>query len=306
MQSGCSPDISLDCGHTAPRCYVCGGSKLRQQFSVPLVDGPFRRHKSETNRTIYRCELCGHLSANLYDPIRYANYYASLSGDYHYCHDYDLSRYEQILRIVAKQSVRKVLDIGCGTGTFLDMFPSDVERFGIEPSSEAADCARAKGIETIDYADLERPDVRNTFDLVTAIDVVEHTADLQEFRRHLATALRPGGTVIILTGDAESRSARFLGRYWIYLNYAEHITCFCPRSVRTWLQPDFSRIELTKTDHHPLNLREGVSLFRIWLLFPVKWLLRKLLPGRLNFYAALSLPGDHMLVSAVRNQPLTQ
>jgi hypothetical protein len=45
----------------------------------------------------------------------------------------------------------------------------------------------------------------------------------------------------------------------------------------------------------------GISLFRIWLLFPAKWLLRKLLPERLNFYAALSLPRDHMLVSAIRN-----
>jgi hypothetical protein len=126
MQSGYSPNISVDCGAVGPRYYVCGGSKLCQQFSVPLVDGPFRQHKSETNRTIYRCELCGHLSANLYDSVRYADYYASLSGDYHCCHDYDQSRYKQILGIVSKQSVRRVLDIGCGTGTFLAMFPSAV------------------------------------------------------------------------------------------------------------------------------------------------------------------------------------
>jgi hypothetical protein len=172
-------------------------------------------------------------------------------------------------------------------------------------SRAAAERARANGIETIDYGDLEQSELCNTFDLVTAIDVVE-AADLQQFRRHLTTALRPGGTVIILTGDAASRSARLLGRYWLYLNYAEHVTFFCPRSMRTWLQPDFSGIELTKTDHHPLDRREGLSLIRVWLLFPVKWFLQKLLPVRLNIYAPLSLPIDHMLVRTVRNQTLTQ
>jgi hypothetical protein len=76
--------------------------------------------------------------------------------------------------------------------------------------------------------------------------------------------------------------------------------------MRIWLQPDFSDIELTETDHHPLNQWQALSLIRVWLLFPVKWLLRKLLPVRLNFYAALCLPRDHILVRAVRNQTLTQ
>jgi SAM-dependent methyltransferase len=283
-------------------CHVCGGSPLHKKFSVPLFDGPYQ-HDSETKlRTIYECDACGHLSGDLYDPSRYADYYRSLSDSYHRCHDCDQSRYNQILGILPKQSAMRVLDIGCGTGTFLAMLPPEVERFGIEPSRAAANRAHGGGVKTIRYDDLVRPELRNTFDLVTAIDVVEHTADLREFRGYISAALRPGGTVIILTGNAESRSARFLGRYWSYLNYAEHITIFCPRSMRTWLQPDFSNIELTKTDHHPLNGRETLSLIRIWLLFPVKWLFRKVLPVRLDMYAALCLPGDHMLVRAVRNQ----
>jgi SAM-dependent methyltransferase len=306
MQSECSPDASADCGDVVLRCYMCGGSQLHHQFSVPVSDGPFQHRKTENNRTIYRCASCGHLSAGLYNPLRYADYYASLPDDYHCCHDHDQSRYKQILGLFPKQSLRRVLDIGCGTGTFLAMFPSDVERFGIEPSRAAADRATAKGIEIIRYDDLSNPELQNTFDLVTAIDVVEHTADLQEFRRHLATALRPGGIIIILTGDAASTSARLLGCYWSYLNYAEHITFFSPHSMRTWLQPDFSSIEVTKADHHALNVRGGLSLIRIWLLFPVKWLFRKLLPVRWDMYTALSLPGDHMLVRAIRDQSPTR
>jgi SAM-dependent methyltransferase len=302
----CPSDVSLRCTEVDLCCHVCGGSQLRRKFSVPLLDGPYQHDKDVKHRTIYRCDSCGHLSGDFYDTGRFASYYASLSDDYHCEHDNEQSRYQWILELLPKRTVRRVLDVGCGTGTFLAMLPPEVERFGIEPSRAAADHARAKGIRIVQYDDLARPGLRNTFDLVTAIDVVEHTPNLQEFRRHLATALRPSGTVVILTGDAESRSARLLGRYWYYLTFAEHITVFCPRSMRMWLQPDFSEIELTRADHHRLNGRESLSLVRAWLLFPVKWLLRRLLPTRMTMRAALYLPGDHMLVRAICNQPLTR
>lgn len=281
------------------KCYVCSSSELHKKFSILLFDGPYLRDKDATLRVIYECERCGHLSGDSYDPQRYADYYASLSDDYHSSHDLDQSRYKRILEILPKLSTMRVLDIGCGTGTFLAMLPPEVKRFGIEPSKAAAEQAHAKGIRIVSYDDLLRPELRSTFDLVTAVDVVEHTADLEELRRYISAALRPGGTVIILTGDAE-RPARFLGRYWSYLNYAEHISIFCPRSMRAWLEPDYSAIELTKTNHHPLHSRERLSLIRQWLLFSLKLVLRQLLPVRLNRYVVLSWPEDHMLVRALR------
>jgi SAM-dependent methyltransferase len=300
MQSECRSAVSVTCADVGLRCHVCDGLELSPEFSVPLLDGPYRYDKTVRHRTVYKCALCGHLSSDPYDQSKYAEYYTSLSDDYHSRHDDDQSRYTQILRVIPT-SVQRVLDIGCGTGTFLAMFPSGVERFGIEPSTVAASCARAKGIEIIDYKELLGPEVRNTFDLVTAIDVVEHVADLHEFLRHLITALRPGGVAILLTGNAGSWSAGLLGAYWSYLNYAEHVTCFCPSSMRAWLQCDFSQIEITSLDHHRLNVREMLALFRIWLLFPVKLLVRNRLRGRVNMYAVLSLSGDHMLVRAIRN-----
>jgi 2-polyprenyl-3-methyl-5-hydroxy-6-metoxy-1,4-benzoquinol methylase len=288
---------------TTLACYACGGSQLHKKFLVPLCDGPYKHDSNTKLRTIYECEACGQLSGNIYNRSQYADYYASLSDDYHYSHDRETSRYKQILPLLPKQRAIKVLDIGCGVGTFLTMLPAEADKFGIEPSQAAAEHARANGIKTIRYEDLAQSGLKNTFDLVTAIDVVEHMADLLELRRHLSNALRPGGTVIILTGDSESHSARFLGSYWSYVNYAEHITIFCPRSMRTWLQSDFSVIDLTKTDHHPFSGWEALSLLRVWLLFPIKWFFRKLVPIRLNMYAALSLPRDHMLVCATRNCP---
>ena len=252
-------------------------------------------------RTFYQCEVCGHLSGDTYESSRYADYYGSLADDYYTSHEFDKTRYEQILQILPDRTEMRVLDIGCGTGTFLSMLPAQTQRFGIEPAAAAADEARSKGVTIIQDDDLDKPEMQNTFDLVTAIDVVEHTANLLDFRRCLIKALRPGGTLILLTGDAKSPPARFLGRYWSYLNYAEHITVFCSDSMRTWLQTDITSIELARADHHSIN---GSTLIRMWGLFPLKWLVQKIRPRRVEMHAALALPGDHMLVRATRNQQI--
>lgn len=281
-------------------CPVCGDARLRCKFTVPLLDGPFRNSRELKLRNIYECGTCSHLAAELGDPLQYTEYYASLSNDYHRSHDLDGSRYENVLELFPKEGVRRVLDIGCGTGAFLGTLPAGIERFGIEPAIAAASEAKERGIRIIQYSDLSTPEFRNSFDVVTAIDVVEHTIDLRELRRHLGDALRRDGILIILTGNAASPAARLLGRYWSYLNFAEHTMCFSPQSIMSWLQPDFSGIRLSTADHHPLRGREYLSLIRMWAFFPLKWILQKLFPKPLNMYTALSLPKDHMIVRAVR------
>lgn len=286
-------------------CFVCGGSELRKLYSLPLVDGPYAHAHEAQNRTIYRCGVCGHLSTDFSDSEKYAQYYSSLSEDYHCDHDRDHSRYEQICSLLPKQSKLRVLDIGCGSGTFLRMLPSHAERFGIEPSRAAARVAQEQGIQILGHDDLDRAGLRHGFDVVTAIDVVEHTPDLQHFRRMLATALRPGGTAIILTGDCESLSARLLGPHWYYFNFAEHVSVFSPHSMRNWLDPDFVDIEVVNSGHHRLNTRENLRLMRAWLLFPIKRILWKLLPKYFNFaHVSLYSPGGHMLVRAIRKSEI--
>ncbi len=298
---------SLDHTDATPRCIACGGSFLRKKFSVPLVDGPYRNKKPITNREMYECDECGHLSTNLYDRDLFKKYYESISvEDYYDPHDADHSRYQRILSTVSASPVKRVLDIGCGTGTFLSLFPSGVERFGIEPSRPAADRAREKGIKIIGASDLQNPQLNHTFDLVTAIDVVEHTNELQLLRRQLAQALRPGGTLVLLTGDVDSLAAKALGRFWYYINYSEHVSMFSRRSMRQWLESEFADIQITAVDHHRVNVRDTLTVLRGWTLFPVKWALREVFRVPRKFYTTLWLPGDHMLVLAKRSGPPLQ
>lgn len=283
-------------------CDACGSATRDSAFTLPVLDGPYRNKKPVRTRQFYRCTACGHLSVDLYEPGRYAEYYRNLEMEYHTCHDTDCSRYSTVLDILAKSGVQRVLDVGCGTGTLLNMLPQNVERFGVEPASEASTRARARGISIISLEDLDKPELTNSFDAVTAIDVVEHAKDLSRLRHYFALALRPGGLLVLLTGDVASRAARTLGRYWYYLHYSEHVSFFSDHSMNTWLAPAFHDIEIMRSDHHPLSFapKELASLGKMCLAFPVKWLIHQFTQSAVIPYPALWTLGDHMLVKAVR------
>lgn len=71
----------------------------------------------------------------------------------------------------------KILDVGCGTGANLEMLAQFGEAEGVDISDDALEFCRQKGLtvqkglaETLPYAD-------ESFDLTTALDVVEHLDD---------------------------------------------------------------------------------------------------------------------------------
>jgi 2-polyprenyl-3-methyl-5-hydroxy-6-metoxy-1,4-benzoquinol methylase len=134
-------------------------------------------------------------------------------------------------------SAPRLLDLGCGTGVFLDEARSagfDVE--GVEVSAYAADQARARGLvvhgaplDTIDFASAD-------FDVVTLWDVIEHVPDPMATLEQAAAALRRGGVLALSTGDVTSLCARLSGAHWHLFTLPEHLCFFSPRALRSMLR----------------------------------------------------------------------
>lgn len=107
---------------------------------------------------------------------------------------------EQGFRPLAGKSA---LDVGCGAGLLaepLARMGATVTGLDAAPELIAAARAHAEGQGlAIDYRAMGVEDLTGQFDLVTAMEVVEHVADPRAFLATLADRLAPGGLLIVST-----------------------------------------------------------------------------------------------------------
>jgi SAM-dependent methyltransferase len=92
----------------------------------------------------------------------------------------------------------RVLDAGCGTGGLLSLMPDRWSRVGVDFSQRALDYTRTRaGVPTV-RSDLGAlPFADRSFDVVFALDVVEHCDDDAKVVSELARVLTPGGRLIV-------------------------------------------------------------------------------------------------------------
>lgn len=92
----------------------------------------------------------------------------------------------------------KILDVGCGAGLLLKEMESFGVCYGIDVSQKAVDFCKKRGIKNIQVADAARiPYPDNTFDVVVALDVIEHIENDEEAVREVYRVLKPRGVAII-------------------------------------------------------------------------------------------------------------
>ena len=111
----------------------------------------------------------------------------------------------QIIRTLVEKIVTtlnnpdpRILDVGCGTGANLKMLADYGRAEGIDISQQAVDFCRERGLDSVKLGAIEDlPYESGSFELVTALDVIEHLDDdiagLQEMRR----VLRRNGRLLL-------------------------------------------------------------------------------------------------------------
>jgi 2-polyprenyl-6-hydroxyphenyl methylase/3-demethylubiquinone-9 3-methyltransferase len=152
---------------------------------------------------------------------------------------------------------KRVVDVGCGGGLLSEpMARLGAQVTGLDPAGGNIAVAKAHAHSmglAIDYRaeTIEEVAARGErFDIVLALEVVEHVADVPAFLRALAQATRPGGLVVMSTLNRTLRSfgAAIVG--------AEYVLRWLPVGTHDWekfVTPDELERGLLAQDLAPLN-----------------------------------------------------
>ena len=119
------------------------------------------------------------------------------------------SEYERVILSILEENPRaKFVDLGCYDGRFTSKMADKIRArkvFGIDLVKEELDKACEKGI-TCKIGDLNEPlPFRDgSFDVVCAIQIIEHLSETDRFLKEVHRVLKPGGYLVISTPNLAS------------------------------------------------------------------------------------------------------
>ena len=139
----------------------------------------------------------------------------------------------------------RILDIGCGTGAFLDtMHRGGWFGVGLEPDASAREKAKSlydiTALPTSELAHLPK----GGYDVITMWHVLEHVHDLHGYMSRLKELLSADGKLFIAVPNYGSYDAKFYTSSWAAYDVPRHLWHFSPKAMRTL------------TGQHGMSIRE--------------------------------------------------
>jgi SAM-dependent methyltransferase len=232
------------------RCRICDSKTVRigSKLGKSKPDLFFLRH----------CPVC-HFSFVSNPRIEYrqiysAEYYAGNGADPLVNYLFELEQPQKTVRVYEWRGILKIvksltvirsstnwLDYGCGNGGLL-RYCLESERCRIVGFEEGwiKDKVTTSGIPLVDSDQLDASD--HTFDIITAIEVLEHVAEPLEFLKRIRRLLKPGGLFFYTTGNAQPFRDNL--QSWRYVLPEVHVSFFEPETMAralalTGFRPEF-------------------------------------------------------------------
>jgi SAM-dependent methyltransferase len=218
-------------------CRVCNSNTV----TICTVLGVY----SNRQYSINYCTTC-HLSfvvdpESEYEKIYSADYYSGMGADPLINYLYELDHPDETIRLYEWAGIAKIineliplssktrwLDFGCGNGGLVRFIHNQYkcQIIGYD-KGWIIQKAVEKGIPILDEHELER--LVKEFDIITAIEVLEHLVDPMSSIRSIRAMLKENGLFFYTTGNAKPHRNHFLR--WAYVVPEVHVSFYEPETL---------------------------------------------------------------------------
>ena len=139
---------------------------------------------------------------------------------------------KNINKFIKLKNKKKILDLGCSSGLFLDIAKEKKwETFGIELNEKEIEISKQNhNVKNINLYQA-RKEFNLKFDVITMWDVIEHVKDPHELLKTVKKSLRPGGLFFFQTPNVNSLAARVLKEKCNVFDGIEHVNLFNEKNI---------------------------------------------------------------------------
>lgn len=260
-------------------CPICKSTMLKSNLTCKDYT------VSQSEFTIVNCSSCGFTFTNPRpEPSNLGEYYKSeeyvshsntnkglIFKLYQLVRNYTLDK--KVSLIKKWGNPKNLLDIGCGTGAFIDRCAKNkIEVVGIEPDESARNFAINNfSLKVFDESEIIKI-ADNSYDTITMWHVLEHVSDLEERVKQLKRILKSDGTLFVALPNMASYDAQVYGKFWAAYDVPRHLYHFKKGDVERL----FGSVSMDVVKRLPMKFDS----------FYVSMLSEKYLSGKVNYFKA--------------------
>lgn len=224
--------------------------------------------------SLVKCKHCGFIRADdkyysidstkLYDPSYFSG------ADYE---DYALevtalqkNFKDRLNKIIRHKSHGCLLEIGCAFGYFLQIASKNFKTYGVDLNHQITKLAKKNSPNSqIFTGDLTKIRFKKEFfDVICMFDTIEHLKNPDVYLKKIYTLLKPGGIIVIETGDIGSWLAKIQGSRWRLITPPTHLNYFSNVTLNKILvKNSFQVIEKTYIPFYRTILQTIFRIIRI-------------------------------------------
>lgn len=224
-------------------CPFCNEQNLKFAF--------FLKDHSVSKETfgISDCENCGlRFTVQAPDSQNIGKYYQSedyishsntkkgfINSLYHFARNFMIQ--QKINWIKSFSNYKSILDIGCGTGHFLNALKQNGYKVkGVEVDEGARNFAIQNfGLSVVSpEVYLNEPSIEK-YGIITLWHVLEHIHNPKEFISKIMSSLEDDGVLLVAVPNYQSTDAQFYHDYWAAYDVPRHLWHFSPSFLIKWM-----------------------------------------------------------------------